>query len=434
MSYFGRLFNLRTGEEAKPKVLSNVRSNIYFRGATVWILACAILVASVGLNVNSTAVIIGAMLISPLMGPIIGAGFGLGIYDFVLLKRSLKNLLIATVVSLIVSTVYFYLSPFKEVQTELLSRTSPNIYDVLIAFFGGLAGVIAVTRVEKGLPVAGVAIATALMPPLCTAGFGLASGNMMYFLGALYLYTINCTFICIATYLVVKFLKYPTVNYLDKKERRNVRFIISAITLSMMIPAVFFAVQMFNKQNFIRNAEKFIASEFIKNGNTLIYKNLDYGSTPKTITVAFLTKKYSLDQIDSLQRKLDSFGLTNTSLLIRQDTTGLRNLTKHTGVTNPEETNTESAALIALQNKLAGSTYNNEQLLSEAKAIFPDIVSFSIADHDVKISDTVSKQIPVLIYSSSAQLSAVNQSRLKQWLKSRLNKDSVVTFGDVVEN
>jgi len=191
--------NLHNGEERKDKVLENVIANISFRGSNLWILACAIIIASIGLNVNSTAVIIGAMLISPLMGPIVGAGFALGTYNFSLLKKSFKNLLIATFVSLAVSAIYFYVSPFKDVQSELLARTAPNIYDVLIAFFGRLVGVIAITRVEKGNP----------MPPLCTAGFGLATFNFSYFFGAFYLYTINCFFICIATFFVVKFLQYP---------------------------------------------------------------------------------------------------------------------------------------------------------------------------------------------------------------------------------
>ncbi len=205
--------NLHNGEEKKDKVLENVVSNISFRGSNLWILACAIIIASIGLNVNSTAVIIGAMLISPLMGPIVGAGFALGTYNFSLLKKSFKNLLIATFVSLTVSAIYFYVSPFKDVQSELLARTAPNIYDVLIAFFGGLVGVIAITRVEKGNPIPGVAIATALMPPLCTAGFGLATFNFSYFFGAFYLYTINCFFICIATFFVVKFLQYPFASF-----------------------------------------------------------------------------------------------------------------------------------------------------------------------------------------------------------------------------
>lgn len=199
--------NLHNGEEEKNKVLENVTANISFRGSNLWILACAIIIASIGLNVNSTAVIIGAMLISPLMGPIVGAGSAFGTYDFALLRKSMKNLLISTVVSLFVSAFYFYLSPFKDVQSELSARTSPNIYDVLIAFFGGLVGVIAITRVEKGNPILGVAIATALMPPLCTAGYGLATFNLSYFAGAFYLYTINCFFICIATFFCGQIFK-----------------------------------------------------------------------------------------------------------------------------------------------------------------------------------------------------------------------------------
>lgn len=242
--------DLHSGEENKKKVLDNVKSNISFRGSNLWILACAIVVASVGLNVNSTAVIIGAMLISPLMGPIVGAGFGLGIYDFNLLKRSLKNLLIATVVSLVVSTIYFYLSPFKDTQSELLARTSPNIYDIFIAFFGGLVGVIAITRVEKGNPIPGVAIATALMPPLCTAGYGLALGNFKFFFGAMYLYTINCVFICIATFIIVKYLKYPIVKQTDVKMEKRVKYMISLLTLALIVPSIFFAYQLFQEKKY----------------------------------------------------------------------------------------------------------------------------------------------------------------------------------------
>src|SRR5690606_16185061 len=219
--------------------LENIKSNISFRGSNLWILACAIVIASVGLNVNSTAVIIGAMLISPLMSPIVGAGLALAIYDFDLLKKSGKNLLIATIVSLAVASIYFYISPFKEAQSELLARTSPNIYDVLIAFFGGLVGVIALTRVEKGNPIPGVAIATALMPPLCTAGYGLAIGNFSYFFGAFYLYTINCFFICISTFLIIKYLKYQPVRHLNEKSEKQIRYGISVLIVLMIVPSFY---------------------------------------------------------------------------------------------------------------------------------------------------------------------------------------------------
>src|SRR5690606_18548446 len=244
--------NLHNGEEEKNKVLENVFNNISFRGSNLWILACAIIIASVGLNVNSTAVIIGAMLISPLMGPIVGAGFALGTYDFQLLKKSMKNLVIATVVSLLVSALYFYFSPFKDVQSELLARTSPNIYDVLIAFFGGLVGVIAVTRVEKGNPIPGVAIATALMPPLCTAGYGIATFNAAYFAGAFYLYTINCFFICIATFFVVKYLKYPAASFKSKRYTRQIRVGITALIFIMIIPSFYLAYTLWNEKKYTK--------------------------------------------------------------------------------------------------------------------------------------------------------------------------------------
>ncbi|MEP6713901.1 MAG: TIGR00341 family protein, partial [Ferruginibacter sp.] len=269
-NFITELFNLHKGEEDKQKTLVNVKANVSFTGHNLWVLACAIMVASIGLNVNSTAVIIGAMLISPLMGPIVGAGFALGIYDFGLLRKSLLNLLTATIVGLVVAAVYFYLSPFKEVQSELLSRTSPNIYDVLIAFFGGLVGVIAITRVEKGNPIPGVAIATALMPPLCTAGYGLATANWKFFMGALFLYSINCVFICIATFSIVKYLKYPASKQIDIKHQRQVKYSVTAIVFLMLLPSAFFAVSLYKEQQFKQVANNFIEKEFVENGNTLV--------------------------------------------------------------------------------------------------------------------------------------------------------------------
>ncbi|GAA6772189.1 hypothetical protein AAGS39_29410 [Flavobacterium sp. CGRL2] len=251
------LLNLHEGEDDRAKTLEAVKKNITFKGANLWILACAIIVASVGLNVNSTAVIIGAMLISPLMGPIVGAGFALGIYDFSLLKKSLNNLLTATAVSLAVSALYFYMSPFKDVQSELLARTAPNIYDILIAFFGGLVGVIAVTRSEKGNPIPGVAIATALMPPLCTAGYGLATGQWKFFLGAFYLYSINCVFIGIATFLIIKYLNYPPVKQIDETHQKRVRYIIAFLITVMLVPSSYLAYSLYREQQFKKKCGSF---------------------------------------------------------------------------------------------------------------------------------------------------------------------------------
>ncbi|HRI22545.1 MAG TPA: TIGR00341 family protein, partial [Panacibacter sp.] len=313
------LFNLHNGEDDRLKTLENVKANLSFTGANLWILACAILVASIGLNVNSTAVIIGAMLISPLMGPIVASGFALGMYDFELLKKSLRNLLIATFAGLFVSTIYFFLSPFKQVQSEMLARTSPNIYDILIAFFGGLVGVIAVTRAEKGNPIPGVAIATALMPPLCTAGYGLATGNFKFFLGAIFLYGINCVFICIATFSIVKFLKYPAKEEIDKKHQKQVRYGISIVVLLMLLPSTYFAYKLFTEQQYQQSVNNFIEEEFTTKGYTIVYKKTNYNSSPKVIELAFLSKRFSKDEIDSLNSRLSVRHIPATKLLIRQD-------------------------------------------------------------------------------------------------------------------
>ncbi len=309
-----RFFDLHQGEEKKEAVLENVVSNISFRGANAWILACAIVVASVGLNVNSTAVIIGAMLISPLMGPIVGAGFALGTFDFPLLKKSLKNLLIATLISLVVSFIYFLLSPFKEAQSELLARTSPNIYDVMIAIFGGLVGVIAITRVDKGNPIPGVAIATALMPPLCTAGYGLAIGNFSFFAGALFLYIINCVFICISTFVIVKYLRYPKTHYVDQQREKRITQSITIITIILVLPSVYFAYNLLQEKKYTNKVNQFVQQELSNKGYTVIYEKLEMNGNPKKLELAFLSKKFSKKEVESLQHSMETFGITNTTL------------------------------------------------------------------------------------------------------------------------
>lgn len=248
-----------------------IKNGIWFRGPNVWILAFSIIIASVGLNVNSTAVIIGAMLISPLMGPIIGVGLALGTNDFDLLKNAGKNLLVMVLVSLIASTLFFILSPLSLVNpTELEARTSPTIYDVLIALFGGLAGILENSRKERGTVLSGVAIATALMPPLCTAGFGLAHGNMHFFLGALYLFVINSVFIALATYLMVKYLRFKTVTGIEVHTAKRRRNLISAILIIVLIPSIWSAAVMIRENNFERNVKSFMESERLVGPRTYV--------------------------------------------------------------------------------------------------------------------------------------------------------------------
>lgn len=422
-------FNLQVGEEEKEKVLANIHSSISFSGANVWILACAILIASVGLNVNSTAVVIGAMLISPLMAPIVGAGFSLAMFDFALLRKSLKNLLISTVVGLLVSFIYFSLSPFKEAQSEILSRTSPNIYDVLIAFFGGLVGVIAVTRVEKGNPIPGVAIATALMPPLCTAGYGLATGNFAFFGGALFLYAINCVFICIATYLIVKVLKYPAVGFVDAKREKNVRNWITAITILMILPSIFFAYQFIQQQRFQEKVKLYVQQEFESKGNTIVYQKTNYTSpaTLRTIELAFLNKKFTAKQIEEENQKLKRLGLLNTKLIIRQDSTFLADVSSKK-ISNNEVDNTNSKLISDLNSKVERYSFKTENLYKEASSIFPELTSISVAKQEIFSKTDTTKVIPVGFYQSEKPFTKENQETLRKWLQAKLKVDTIEIY------
>lgn len=415
--------NLHNGEEDKKKVLENVLSNISFRGSNLWILACAIIIASVGLNVNSTAVIIGAMLISPLMGPIVGAGFALGTYDFALLKKSMKNLLIATVVSLLVSAGYFYLSPFKDVQSELLARTAPNIYDVLIAFFGGLVGVIAITRVEKGNPIPGVAIATALMPPLCTAGYGIATFNLSYFAGAFYLYSINCFFICIATFFVVKYLKYPAANFKNIRYARQIRTGITALILIMIIPSFYLAYRLWNEKTYTKTVENFINAEFVNNGYMVIYKKINYNSSPRKVELALLNRNLSTNDIESYNRILTNMGATNTELSFRQNDDDLKaeilnEISKQENVVSEKD-----VAINRLRTELDRYKLSDSTLTKELHILFPSLTNVSIGKiEQYPNTDSVRMQC-ILLYQAPQK---IEEEKLKSWLRERLNTQNVV--------
>ncbi|MDE6377384.1 MAG: TIGR00341 family protein, partial [Duncaniella sp.] len=224
--YFVQYFSLNGYLVSQDEAEASIRDGVTFRGTNILILVIAIFIASLGLNTNSTAVIIGAMLISPLMGPIIGIGLGVGVQDFQLIKHSGRNLLMATTFSVLTSTLYFLISPVSEGHSELLARTSPTIYDVLIGFFGGAAGIIAIGSKSKGNVIPGVAIATALMPPLCTAGYGLATWQLNYFVGAFYLFLINSIYIALATFIGVKLMNYQQHPNDNPTRARKIRHLI----------------------------------------------------------------------------------------------------------------------------------------------------------------------------------------------------------------
>lgn len=420
-----RYFNLHDGEDVKEKVLENVVSNISFRGANLWILACAIVIASVGLNVNSTAVIIGAMLISPLMGPIVGAGFALGTYDFGLLKKSIKNLVVATVVSLLVSFLYFLLSPFKDADSELLARTAPNIYDVLIAFFGGLVGVIAITRVEKGNPIPGVAIATALMPPLCTAGYGLAIGNFSYFGGALYLYTINCFFICISTFLIVKFLKYPKTKFVDAKREKYITRTITWLIVVMLVPSFYLAYVLLQEKKFTQQVDLFVQNEFSRKGYTLIYEKTQFNSRPKKLEFAFLDKRFSQEELSDLHIALDNYDIRGAELLIRQDSTDLKEDILAEIYKQSQNVSEKDIVIQNLRNELSGYKLGDKGLIEEINVLFPNLQPFSLGKQLTFINADSSFNEVVLTYSSQKDIDDVGVQKLKEWLKLKLPNERV---------
>ncbi|MGS4344026.1 DUF389 domain-containing protein [Myroides odoratus] len=418
--------NLHKGEEKGEKVLENIRANIAFKGANLWILACAIIIASVGLNVNSTAVIIGAMLISPLMGPIVGAGFALGTYNFLLLKIAIKNLIIATIVSLLVSAIYFYVSPFKDVQSELLARTSPTIYDVLIAFFGGLVGVISITRVEKGNPIPGVAIATALMPPLCTAGYGLATFNISYFLGAFYLYTINCFFICIATFFVIKYLKYPTSSTLDTQKERRIRYGISMLIVVMIVPSFYLAYTLFEEKKFTKTVEEFIDSEFNDRGYTVIYKKINYNTKPKKVELAFLDKKLTEENILLYNRLLKERGLDNVELTFKQDEKDIKSEILNE-LSKQDRSYAEKDIIINdLKKELSKYKVDEPNLINEINVLFPNIEEVSIGKVERYIKTDSITMNWLVLFNQKEKTKAVDGKLLNNWLKTRLKADTIL--------
>ena len=317
--FLSRHFDLRQEKEDEEETIESLKKGVEFRGTNLWVLIFAIFLASLGLNTNSTAVIIGAMLISPLMGPIMGFGLGLGIADFELVKRSLRNYLTATLFSVVTATIYFLISPISEAQSELLARTSPTIYDVLIAFFGGLAGIVAGSTKLKGNVIPGVAIATALMPPLCTAGFGLATGNLSYFLGAFYLYFINTVFISLSTYIVVRVLKYPNKEFLDKKRAMVVRRYMMIIVTCTIIPSLYLTYRVLRNTVFDEQVRSFVNKELDFPNTQVLSRTVAVDTAGrKALNVVLLGDEVPDMMIEAARARMTDYGLGSIGLNIQQ--------------------------------------------------------------------------------------------------------------------
>ncbi|MEO7523549.1 MAG: DUF389 domain-containing protein [Ferruginibacter sp.] len=311
-----RHFKLDSEKEYFHTIEENISSGIVFKGTNLWILIFAIFIASLGLNTNSTAVIIGAMLISPLMGPIMGLGFAIGINDLSLLKKAMVNYLLAAFVGLLTSCIYFLITPLNEAHSEILARTSPTIYDVLIALFGGLAGILATSSKLKGNVIPGVAIATALMPPLCTAGYGLATGRYIFFFGATYLFIINTVFIALATFITTRLLKFPFKHLPDAKDERKAKRIVWFIAIITLLPSVYFGYDIVQQQSFVAAANKFIKKDAIFKNDYLLNQKVDAKS--RTIILTYGGRKISKEEILKVKNDFKKYNLRNANLEIKQ--------------------------------------------------------------------------------------------------------------------
>lgn len=309
-------FRLDSEKEYFHIVEGNITNGVVFKGTNLWILIFAIFIASLGLNTNSTAVIIGAMLISPLMGPIMGLGFAIGINDLSLLKKAMINYTLAAFVGLATSCVYFLISPINEAHSEILARTSPTIYDVLIALFGGLAGILATSSKQKGNVIPGVAIATALMPPLCTAGYGLATGKLIFFFGAMYLFIINTVFIALATFITTRLLKFPYKHLFDANAENKAKRLIWIIAIITLLPSIYFGYDIVQQQKFINTANKFIKKDAVFKNDYLLNQKVD--AKKRTIILTYGGRKISDDEILKVKTEFEKYNLKNAKLEIKQ--------------------------------------------------------------------------------------------------------------------
>lgn len=419
-----RQFEMFNEKEEYDVVIDSLEKAVPFRGTNLWVLIFAILIASLGLNVNSTAVIIGAMLISPLMGPIMGIGLSLGINDLDLLRKSAWNYGFATIVGLITSTVYFLISPLNEAHSEILARTQPTIYDVLIAFFGGLAGVVASTSKLKGNVIPGVAIATALMPPLCTAGYGLATGTWNYFFGAFYLYLINGVFIALATWLTIKVLNFPVRHLLDVKAESRASRLIWLVTMLTILPSIYLGYVFIQADRFEQKADQFIANETKLPNEYLLNRKVD--PHKKIVDLTFGGAKLTEEQLDTLQMKFEKYLFPEGSeLVIHQGFAYLDENNMKANVTDERQ-----RALIQAQQRLDSlQAFSNvtPQIYRELKINFPSVQSFSLQEH-LFMRDTSQVSYPVAIIRSEPRLNNGNLTRLRNLLMLRLQEDTVIVI------
>jgi uncharacterized hydrophobic protein (TIGR00271 family) len=426
--------NLDSDVEEFDRIHETITKDVIFKGTNLWILVFAIIVASVGLNMNSTAVIIGAMLISPLMGPINGMGYSIATYNFPLFRIAVKNFTFAVGASLLASTAYFAISPVSTAHSELLARTSPTIYDVLIAFFGGLAGVVAISSRMKGNVIPGVAIATALMPPLCTAGYGLATAKFDFFFGAIYLFTINTVFIAISSVVISQILKFPIRTLQDESKKKRVNRLITIVIIITITPSVYFGYMLVQQERFNERAIRFISSVRLFEGNYLLSSEI----RPKQGNVSLVYGGNTLDttQRDMIRRRAMDFDLGDSRIDIRQ---GLSFREFETELSEMEQLKSEINRLSLLlrdaekkQDSLVVRQQLGRRLLAEISPLEPRINACGYSESLIYSSIPGPPQrVAVIAFGTTRTIPQRDRERVLAWLRSRVVADSITATFDI---
>lgn len=438
LRYFVSLVNIRENVDYQTAD-NSIRKNILFKGPNVIILACAIVIASVGLNVNSIPVIIGAMLISPVMGPILGFGLGLGTEDNRLFKDSLKNFAVMVGISIVASSLYFLLSPLTlENPSELLARTNPSIYDVLIALFGGFAGILETSRKEKGTVISGVAIATALMPPLCTVGYGISRFNWTFISGALYLFLINTIFIALATFIAVKLFKFPVVEVSDEKHQRLSKRWATLILIIVFVPSIISAINIVKENNFKIQAANLVRDN--KNiGRSFVYDHkTTYSRKNSTIELFVAGDVLTAESKEKIYEDAEKYNIKRSQIIFHEDATIVREDLSETEILKGiyEHTDKQIKALNdsirTLNARLEGYEDREIPVYEIARELFaqhPAITSLSITQGSVVESlDASERERIVAFVASEDTITEMLHDQIERWLKVRLNNDNIIVI------
>lgn len=423
-------FKLTHQLEDPNSIYKQISEGVKFRGTNLWILMCSTLVCSVGLNMNSTAVVIGAMLISPLLGPINGIGFSIAIYDIKLFKKSLNNFLFAIITAFLSATLYFLITPISTAQTELIARTSPTIYDVLIALFGGTAGIIAMSTKTKGTVIPGVAIATALMPPLCTAGYGLATLQISFLFGALYLFTINAVFIALASLLVSKLLKFPIHENATPARQKVIKRYVTLIIILTLIPSIFLGISLVQRERFMEKSKKYIDNVRVVDDKYLLDYSID--SQKKVITLIY--GGTTLDEIDKelIANKLQNFDL-KADVVIKQGFAidQKEYLEKEKFIIQISGLEAELNKRNAIIDSIKSRPLLAKNLINELVIINSDITSCAIADTYVFDANNSIDSVTVILLGTkndNLSLNIEEREQIINWLKARLQSEKIVVF------